>query len=274
MRKITAVYKITCVSNGNFYIGSSVNLQKRWYTHRLELTKGAHFNRHLQSSWNKYGKDNFKFEVLESADSQEAVLLLEQQYLDLHAGKDYCFNFALRVDAPMAGRTVSESMRAKMRQRCGENHWNWGRKLNPETIEKIRETNKKHPHHLRRHTPEEIRKIAESSRGRRHTIESKKKISIAHKGKVLPQELRDRISATLSGPGNFYYGKKREESFREKVRKRVVIEKGGKVVKEFPSILDLRKEMNMTPTTVNRALKRAVPITKGKMAGYLIRYAS
>lgn len=70
----TGVYTITNTINGKIYVGSAaVNFTNRWCDHKKLLNKNCHYNNHLQSSWNKYGKDNFKFEVLECTEPDLAV---------------------------------------------------------------------------------------------------------------------------------------------------------------------------------------------------------
>lgn len=59
------IYKILNIKNGKFYIGSSTNLRKRLYEHFRELNLGIHTNKHLQNAWNKYGKEGFKFKIIE-----------------------------------------------------------------------------------------------------------------------------------------------------------------------------------------------------------------
>jgi len=59
------IYKITNITNENFYIGSSCRLSMRRSQHFKELKENKHCNRHLQNAYNKYGEENFKFEVLE-----------------------------------------------------------------------------------------------------------------------------------------------------------------------------------------------------------------
>jgi predicted GIY-YIG superfamily endonuclease len=59
------IYKIENLLNGKVYIGQSVNIEKRWSTHKSELEKKYHYNIHLQSAWNKYGGDNFEFSIVE-----------------------------------------------------------------------------------------------------------------------------------------------------------------------------------------------------------------
>ena len=59
------IYKIQNMINGNVYIGQSVDIEKRWSTHKSELENEYHYNTHLQSAWNKYGGENFEFAIIE-----------------------------------------------------------------------------------------------------------------------------------------------------------------------------------------------------------------
>jgi len=76
----SGVYKITNLTNGKIYIGSSVNIYNRKHTHTCKLNKNTHVNKHLQNSYNKYGGDNFLFEVLEYCNI-ESIELIEQFYI-------------------------------------------------------------------------------------------------------------------------------------------------------------------------------------------------
>lgn len=78
---IVGVYKITNNLNNKFYIGSSNNIYRRWKEHINDLNKNKHINNHLQYSWNKYGEDNFKFEILEECE-EDIRIQIEQKYLD------------------------------------------------------------------------------------------------------------------------------------------------------------------------------------------------
>lgn len=62
---LIGIYQIKNLINGKIYIGQSIDIEKRWSTHRTELKYNNHHNIHLQSAWNKYGEDNFEFSVLE-----------------------------------------------------------------------------------------------------------------------------------------------------------------------------------------------------------------
>ena len=63
MRDVSGVYKITNKITNDFYIGSSKDIYKRWNRHKNELNKKKHINIILQRAWNKYGSDNFLFEI-------------------------------------------------------------------------------------------------------------------------------------------------------------------------------------------------------------------
>lgn len=77
----SGVYKITNLINGKFYIGSSHTLYIRIKTHLRELKHNRHCNKHLQNAWKKYGKDNFKFEII-SICPKEYRDKLEQWFID------------------------------------------------------------------------------------------------------------------------------------------------------------------------------------------------
>ena len=61
-------YKIKNRINHNKYIGITTNPTVRKNRHFNYLRKNKHFNPHLQSAFNKYGEENFYFEILEERD--------------------------------------------------------------------------------------------------------------------------------------------------------------------------------------------------------------
>lgn len=75
------IYKIENTFNKKFYIGSSVNYKRRWEQHTYSLNKNNHDNIHLQHAWNKYGRDNFKFSIMEECENSDQYTR-EQYYLD------------------------------------------------------------------------------------------------------------------------------------------------------------------------------------------------
>ena len=69
------VYKITNIINGKVYIGESLNIERRWDEHKLELENGTHHSFKLQNDYNEYGKNNFIFEVLKEIDEDKNMML-------------------------------------------------------------------------------------------------------------------------------------------------------------------------------------------------------
>jgi group I intron endonuclease len=77
----TGIYKITNKKTKKIYIGSSINVFRRWVEHKVKLNKNTHINNKLQNSWNKYGDDNFTFSIIEECEKDQ-LIVREQFYLD------------------------------------------------------------------------------------------------------------------------------------------------------------------------------------------------
>ena len=105
------VYKILNNKTGNFYIGSSVNMRKRKSQHSLELRKNQHANTFLQNAWNKYGEDNFTFEILWYC-SRDEQIDAEQKFMDLLKPK-----YNLLKKAFVRSEEVQKLVNRKLRKR-------------------------------------------------------------------------------------------------------------------------------------------------------------
>lgn len=79
--KSSGVYQITCTANGQIYIGSAYEFNRRWNHHKLKLRKGEHDSKYMQNSWSKYGAEAFEFKILVICEKQN-VLTYEQTFLD------------------------------------------------------------------------------------------------------------------------------------------------------------------------------------------------
>ena len=230
------IYKIINVVNNKFYVGSAVDLKRRKTRHFSELRNGKHNNRHLQAAWVKYGEQSFVFVVVEALADDADLLAAENIWLKEHVGKDSCYNIGVDATAPMLGIG-------------GEASPTWGRKR----------------------TPEEL--AAQSWAGRKHSPEAKERIRAALRGKPQSADVRAKISATLTGEGNFWFGKKRPEH-GAKVSKAVEVRDGKGNVEIFPSIAKLREELDIKPPTVNRALKSGQPLSRGPLKGWSFKYVA
>ena len=75
------VYKITNEVDGKFYIGSTNNLIKRYYTHIHDIRSGKNTCVKLIRAVNKHGEENFKFEIVCECPTDD-ILKTEQEYID------------------------------------------------------------------------------------------------------------------------------------------------------------------------------------------------
>ena len=57
--------------NGKYYIGQSKNIKKRFSDHRSEGYRKFHSGKRLYKPFEKYGLENFTFEIIESCDTNK-----------------------------------------------------------------------------------------------------------------------------------------------------------------------------------------------------------
>ena len=62
---ICGIYIIKNLVNDKTYVGQSKDIYSRWDTHFCDFKHLRHNNIYFQRSWNKYGKDNFEFKIIE-----------------------------------------------------------------------------------------------------------------------------------------------------------------------------------------------------------------
>lgn len=161
----SGIYIIANTESDKFYIGSSVNLRKRWADHKSSLRGGQHRNSHLQHAWDKYGEVVFNFGVLEYLDDLKELIPAEQFWCDIYRGEGKeLYNIALVGSAPMLGRHCSKEHRRK-----------------------ISEANKG-----KRRSKETRRKISMAHKGKILSEETKNKISKSMKGKGHPHSMKTR----------------------------------------------------------------------------------
>jgi GIY-YIG catalytic domain len=110
------IYKVVNLANNKFYIGSSVNLNRRKAEHkyRRKLKRG---NSILRNAVLKYGEDNFKFEILEILEYgdwatkdyiNDSLSCREQYYIDTLNPQ---YNIRLKDVTTNSGWKVTEKQR-------------------------------------------------------------------------------------------------------------------------------------------------------------------
>lgn len=117
-RKITGIYKIQNIVNNKVYIGSAKSILSRFSVHKRTLKNNCHFNKHLQSSYNIHGINNFVFEIIEEIDINNKELIQEREefYISYYKSNDKNFGYNCRI-------------------KCNTN---LGKKLSPEHIQKLK----------------------------------------------------------------------------------------------------------------------------------------
>lgn len=86
---MVGIYQIRNIINNKVYIGSSNDIKERAASHKSMLLNNRHHSKHLQRAFNKWGFENFRFEIIEYCKEVE-LLDKEQYYLDLKVkAKEY-----------------------------------------------------------------------------------------------------------------------------------------------------------------------------------------
>lgn len=176
----SGIYKIQSKSHPErIYIGSAVNIDRRWQHHLFALKGGYHKNIKLQRHYNVYGEEDLRFFILAGCEKEE-LIKNEQYFLD--SLKTY-FNINIIATSSL-GVKRSEEFKQKLRKphtaehikkvadkKRGHATWNKGIKncFSPETIKKMQYER----------TPEWRQGARERQSGVRMTPESSKKKSIA-----------------------------------------------------------------------------------------------
>ncbi len=119
-KKISGIYMILNIVNGKFYIGSSVNVNKRLLHHKNALDSNRHCNSYLQKSYNKYSLDSFLFSILETCEEKE-LIQKEQIWLDFHKtyNREYGYNIC-----KFAGTSKGRVLTKEHRQNISKAHLN------------------------------------------------------------------------------------------------------------------------------------------------------
>lgn len=120
----TGIYKITNIKNGKVYIGQSVDIERRWMTHKIHTKKENGKKFPIHHSLKKYWFENFSFEIIEEC-GVEVINEREQYYISFYnsmlpngyncdsGGKSGGYLSQERIDK-MSGVESSLSTRIKM----------------------------------------------------------------------------------------------------------------------------------------------------------------
>lgn len=197
---ISGIYKITNIITGKIYVGSAVNLNKRFSQHKTKLKYNKHHSSKLQNSYNKHGVSSFEFETIEEC-VKEKLVEREQHYIDLYDVFNKGYNCSPIAGSPMMNKKHTQKTKNKMSD---------SRKKVIITDECKKNISlgllgKKHTKERRNHMSQSM-KGNTNCKGRFLSEETKEKIRKGNIGKQL-------------GEKNQMFGKKHSENTKEKMRK-------------------------------------------------------
>lgn len=188
----SGIYKIFDVYTHFVYVGSAVNISKRWQWHIKDLKANKHRNKYLQNAWNKYGENAFRFQIIECC-NKEQLIELEQSWINvLNCVRPNGYNLA-----PKAGSSLGIKRSAETKEK--QRQLKLGKKQKPEHVEAKRQANIG----VKRRSEQEKQALKERSLGNKfalgykQTEKAKSKISATHKGKPKSEEHKKKISETL-----------------------------------------------------------------------------
>ena len=105
------IYRIRNKINGKYYVGSSDNLERRQTEHQKALRAGED-SIVLQRAWNKYGRENFVFEIIEEVEGNREVWIAHEQiYLDEGFELGILYNIAKKAGGGNLGEEVNQKSR-------------------------------------------------------------------------------------------------------------------------------------------------------------------
>ena len=191
---LCGIYKITNMINNYVYIGQSIHIKARWKEHINALRRGDSRCVLLQRAWNKYGEENFSFEILELC-SEDVLDELEVKYIELYSSCVRGYNIE-------SGGNKNKHLSEETKQLLREAHI--GRKMSEETIQKMSDARigDKNPMYGKTHTEEARKKISEAHKGKPGhptTEETKELIRKANIGKPKSEETKKKISKAAMG---------------------------------------------------------------------------
>ncbi len=129
MTKISGIYKIINKINDKYYVGSSCNMEDRFYKHKYLLNRKKHPNIHLQRAWIQQNKKGFKFTIIQRCEVK-ALIPCEQTYLEkAKLEKEKCYNISFiagRIEMNADTRNKI-SQKSKIRLQNPTNHPMFGK---------------------------------------------------------------------------------------------------------------------------------------------------
>jgi len=254
------IYKITNTINGKFYIGSSKNIEHRWYIHKSQLKNGKHINIYLQRAYNKYGLNVFICDIICICDgySSDRLLNLEQYFLDKINTKSYNLsknakggdNISYHPNKEDISKKISKSLKEKYKSK--------------EYLDNVKErrVGNNNPMYGKNHTENSKKKISEKLKdyykSNKNYKSGKKFEDVFDKDKVkqLKENLSNKASKRIGNKNSFYgkkHTKKTKKIISEKRKNKININQCVAVIiddKEYYSLAEASRILKIPISTI------------------------
>ncbi|QIW89770.1 homing endonuclease [Bacillus phage Izhevsk] len=174
------IYKVTNLINNKIYIGQTVEeLKERQRKHFYSCDNNKDANTVFYNSIRKYGKENFKWEIIDTGDSKLELDEKETYWINetnSHISNGQGYNMTSGGDGCDGFKHSQESIKKmsdfrkelyKNKENCpmyGKNHSNEA-KEKISTARKEKYTGENHPWYGKSHSEEAKKKMSESSKG-------------------------------------------------------------------------------------------------------------
>jgi group I intron endonuclease len=179
------IYIIRHRDSGKLYVGSSVNIRRRAYSHENALTHGTHANAHLQAAFALYGDAAFEVTLIGAVADRETLRAAEAAAIARFRSDDRALGYNVEpvVMGPV-GRAPETILKMAAASR--------GKKQSAETIARrvASLVGGKHPPR----SAAMLERAADAQRGKTHTPEHKAKIAAAMRGRRMSDETRQKMS--------------------------------------------------------------------------------
>ena len=117
------IYKITNQKNGMVYIGSSIEVERRWRQHKEASIneKDHHYNYPLMIAFREFGIANFTFEVIDTLPNHQEMIKAEHDWIV----KENCvvpngYNQTHQTDSPLLDPVIAKKMSDTKRVKYGK----------------------------------------------------------------------------------------------------------------------------------------------------------
>lgn len=250
------IYITTNLINFERYLG------QRKFTQGWKYYLGS--GKILKRAIAKYGKDNFKRDIIDIAYSEDELNQKEYEYsvfFDV-VGSNNWYNLVLGGGATQGLKHTEEAKQKMSKAKkgkytgsdnpnygnhklAGENNPNYGKPMSDEQKQKISDalSGENNPWYGKHHSEETKKKISDANRGRTHSDETKEILSeIAkerfedptnhpmygtHRSEETKQKLSKSLKGKLAGENHPLYGKHRSQETKEKISSSMIGKYGG-----------------------------------------------